>query len=102
MAVPEGKQIDRLELFLNETRVATLFGPPYVQVVDVPLPKRGHDGSPRIWGWAKPRAYAESTREVRKCPGRWTSTREGGQRTERTSRTRDGQDVRRIRHRGAV
>src|SRR5262249_53220318 len=25
-----------LELFLNETRVATLFGPPYVQVVDVP------------------------------------------------------------------
>ncbi|MEA2237101.1 MAG: hypothetical protein QOC81_1825 [Thermoanaerobaculia bacterium] len=34
--VPEGKQLDKLELFLNETRVATLFGPPYVQVVDVP------------------------------------------------------------------
>jgi Ca-activated chloride channel family protein len=34
--VPEGKQLDTLELFLNDTRVATLFGPPYVQVVDVP------------------------------------------------------------------
>jgi len=34
--VPEGKQLDKLELFLNETRVATLFGPPYVQVVEVP------------------------------------------------------------------
>jgi VWFA-related protein len=34
--VPEGKQLDKLELFLNETRVATLFGPPYVQVVNVP------------------------------------------------------------------
>jgi Ca-activated chloride channel family protein len=34
--VPEGKQLDKLELFLNETRVATLFGPPYVQVVDIP------------------------------------------------------------------
>ena len=34
--VPEGKRLDKLELFLNDTRVATLFGPPYVQVVDVP------------------------------------------------------------------
>jgi Ca-activated chloride channel family protein len=34
--VPEGKQLDKLELFLNETRVATLYGPPFVQVVDVP------------------------------------------------------------------
>jgi Ca-activated chloride channel family protein len=34
--VPDGKQLDKLELFLNETRVATLYGPPYVQVVDVP------------------------------------------------------------------
>ncbi|HEX9459712.1 MAG TPA: VWA domain-containing protein, partial [Thermoanaerobaculia bacterium] len=34
--VPEGKQLDRLELFLNEARVATLFGPPYVQVIDIP------------------------------------------------------------------
>jgi len=34
--VPEGKQLDKLELFLNESRLATLFGPPYVQVVDLP------------------------------------------------------------------
>ena len=34
--VPEGKRLDKVELFLNDTRVATLFGPPYVQVVDVP------------------------------------------------------------------
>jgi Ca-activated chloride channel family protein len=38
--VPEGKQLDKLELFLNDTRVATLFGPPYVQVVDVPDSER--------------------------------------------------------------
>lgn len=34
--VPEGKKLDHLDLFLNETRVASLYGPPYVQVVDVP------------------------------------------------------------------
>jgi Ca-activated chloride channel family protein len=36
VTVPEGKQLDKLDLFVNETRVATLFGPPYVQVVDLP------------------------------------------------------------------
>ncbi|MEA2165760.1 MAG: hypothetical protein QOK37_3887 [Thermoanaerobaculia bacterium] len=34
--VPDGKQLEKLELFLNQTRVATLYGPPYMQVVDVP------------------------------------------------------------------
>jgi Ca-activated chloride channel family protein len=34
--IPEGKKLDRLELFLNETRMATLFGPPYVQTVEIP------------------------------------------------------------------
>ena len=34
--VPEGKKLDRLELFMNETRLATLFGPPWVQTVDIP------------------------------------------------------------------
>lgn len=33
---PDGKKLDKLELYLNETRVATLFGPPYVQTVDIP------------------------------------------------------------------
>lgn len=36
VSVPDGKQLDKLELYLNQTRVATLFGPPYVQTVDVP------------------------------------------------------------------
>jgi Ca-activated chloride channel homolog len=34
--VPDGKQLDKLELFLNDTRVATLYDPPFVQVVDIP------------------------------------------------------------------
>jgi Ca-activated chloride channel family protein len=34
--VPEGKRLDHVELYLNQTRVATLFGPPYVQTIDVP------------------------------------------------------------------
>lgn len=33
---PEGKKLDKLELYLNDTRVATLFQPPWVQIVDVP------------------------------------------------------------------
>ncbi len=33
---PEGKKLDKLELFLNDTRMATLFGPPYVQTIDIP------------------------------------------------------------------
>ena len=34
--VPEGKDIDKVELYYNETKVATLFGAPYVQVVNIP------------------------------------------------------------------
>ena len=34
--VPDGKQLDKVELYLNETRVATLYDPPFVQVVDIP------------------------------------------------------------------
>jgi Ca-activated chloride channel family protein len=34
--VPEGKKLDHVDLFLNQTRMATLFGPPYVQTIDVP------------------------------------------------------------------
>jgi Ca-activated chloride channel family protein len=33
---PEGKQLDKLQLFFNETPVATLYGPPYVQTIDIP------------------------------------------------------------------
>jgi len=34
--IPEGKKLDHVDLFLNDTRTATLYGPPYVQLVDVP------------------------------------------------------------------
>ena len=34
--VPEGKTLESVQLYLNETRVATLYDPPYVQVVDIP------------------------------------------------------------------
>ena len=36
MRVPDGKKLDKLELYLNETRVATLYDPPFVQTVDIP------------------------------------------------------------------
>ena len=34
--VPDGKKLDNVELFLNDTKVATLFGPPWVQTIDIP------------------------------------------------------------------
>lgn len=34
--VPEGKKLDHVDLFLNETRMASLYGPPYVQTIDIP------------------------------------------------------------------
>ena len=34
--VPEGKDLASVELYWNETRVATLFDPPFVQTVDIP------------------------------------------------------------------
>jgi VWFA-related protein len=36
VALPEGKKLDHLELYLNQTRMATLYGPPYVQTIDIP------------------------------------------------------------------
>jgi len=38
VSVPEGKTLEKLELFLNRTRVATLFAPPFVQTLDIPKP----------------------------------------------------------------
>jgi Ca-activated chloride channel family protein len=34
--VPDGKKLDRVQLFYNDTPVATLFEPPFVQTVDIP------------------------------------------------------------------
>jgi Ca-activated chloride channel family protein len=34
--VPEGKKLEKVDLYLNETHLATLFAPPYVQTVNLP------------------------------------------------------------------
>jgi len=34
--VPEGKKLDHVDLFLNDTKMASLFGPPYVQTIEIP------------------------------------------------------------------
>ena len=34
--IPEGKKLDHVELFLNDTKMASLFGPPWVQTIDIP------------------------------------------------------------------
>lgn len=34
--VPEGKDLDNVELYWNETRVATMYDPPFVQTVQIP------------------------------------------------------------------
>jgi len=36
VSVPDGKKLDNVELYWNETKVATLYDPPYIQTVDVP------------------------------------------------------------------
>lgn len=34
--IPEGKELERIELYFNETRLATLYDPPFVQTVRIP------------------------------------------------------------------
>jgi GWxTD domain-containing protein len=34
--VPEGKKLDHVELFLNDTKIASLYGPPFVQTIEIP------------------------------------------------------------------
>jgi Ca-activated chloride channel family protein len=36
VSVPDGDELDKLELFFNETRMATLFDPPFVQTIELP------------------------------------------------------------------
>lgn len=36
VAVPEGKQLDHLELYHNETRLAVLYAPPFIQTIHIP------------------------------------------------------------------
>ncbi len=34
--VPEGKRLDHVDLYLNDTKMAALYGPPYVQTIEIP------------------------------------------------------------------
>src|SRR5438270_14049036 len=36
VCTPEGKYLDKLQLYYNETPVATLYGPAYVQTIEIP------------------------------------------------------------------
>ena len=36
VTVPEGKKLDHVQLFLNETPLATLYDPPFVQTISIP------------------------------------------------------------------
>ena len=36
VTVPDGKKLEKVDLYLNETHLATLFAPPYVQTVTLP------------------------------------------------------------------
>jgi len=36
VAVPEGKALEKLEIFLNQARLATLYEAPFVQTIDIP------------------------------------------------------------------
>ncbi len=38
--VPDGKSLEKLELFLNQSRLATLYAPPFVQTIEIP-PQKG-------------------------------------------------------------
>ena len=40
VTAPPGKKLDKVELYLNDARVATLFGPPYEQTVQLPRDAR--------------------------------------------------------------
>jgi len=40
VSVPEGKSLEKLELFLNQSRLATLYAPPFVQTIEIP-PQKG-------------------------------------------------------------
>jgi Ca-activated chloride channel family protein len=37
VSVPDGEELDGVQLYWNETKVATMFDPPFVQTVDIPV-----------------------------------------------------------------
>src|SRR5262249_15713728 len=62
VAVPEGKNLQKIEFYSNETRVATLYQPPWEQVVSIPDSKSL--GYVRIVGSLDDGTVAEDLRYV--------------------------------------
>lgn len=62
LAVPETKRLQKLEFFVNETRAATLFQPPFQQVVDVP--RRDEIGFLRVVATLEDGSVSEDVRYV--------------------------------------
>jgi Ca-activated chloride channel homolog len=61
LEVPEGEEVDRVELFLNETPVATLYGEPWSQPVVVPPEMRGAMGYVRAVAYLDDGSSTEDT-----------------------------------------
>ena len=55
LEVPAGQDVERLELYLNETKVATLYDPPWSQPIVLPDGMRGGD----VMGYVRAVAYLE-------------------------------------------
>ncbi|MGD2116673.1 MAG: VWA domain-containing protein, partial [Acidobacteriota bacterium] len=55
LEVPAGKDVDRMEIYVNETRVATLYDPPWAQPVVLPEEMRGGG----VIGYVRAVAYLE-------------------------------------------
>jgi len=62
LVVPETKRLQKLELFVDETRAATLYQPPFQQVVDVP--KRNEIGFLRVVATLEDGSVAEDVRYI--------------------------------------
>jgi VWFA-related protein len=61
LEVPDGESVDRMELFLNETQVATLYGEPWSQPVVVPPEMRGTMGYVRAVAYLDDGNFTEDT-----------------------------------------
>jgi VWFA-related protein len=62
LAVPETKKLQKLDIYVNETRAATLFQPPFQQVVDVP--RRSEIGFLRVVATLEDGSVSEDVRYI--------------------------------------
>ena len=62
LAVPETKKLQKLDFYVNETRAATLYQPPFQQVVDVP--RRSEIGFLRVVATLEDGSVSEDVRYI--------------------------------------